>query len=174
MIRHIRHKFLHGKGIFMFLRSMVTSQISTYIDFICSFVLFAWVNLGPATSACLGSIAGGVVNCVTNYKFTFKIKECSYFAIGVKFFLIWLGSLLLNTYGTVLLNNLFSMSHLLDSWHFSADAIFATARVSTSLLVSVFWNFLLQRYFVFSSTRFDNFIDRIHYYCSALRDHNPR
>ncbi|MDE7135957.1 MAG: GtrA family protein [Muribaculaceae bacterium] len=173
-MQRLKHNLLYGKGIFMFLRSVMSSQISTIVDYIISFVFFAAVNLSSELSACFGAVAGGIVNCITNYKFTFKIKECSYFAIGVKFFLIWTGSLLLNTFGTGFVDNMLTRSELFDSWGVSRDMIFAMSRISTSLLVSIFWNFLLQRYFVFSPTRFDNFLDRLYYYLSALHEHNPK
>lgn len=171
LIPVIKEKFLHGKGIFMFLRSVVSSQLSAYVDFILSFVFFMALNLSAAISAMLGATAGGIVNCLINYKFTFRMRECSYYAIGVKFFLVWLGSLLLNTFGTELLNMLLSKSHILDVWGFTRDFIFVIARVTTSLIVCVFWNFLLQRYFVFRATPFDNLIDRIRYYLRAMYGH---
>lgn len=174
MLATLRHKLMNGKGIFMFFRSMMSSQLSTYVDFIVSFVLYAWVSFVPALAACCGSVAGGVVNCITNYKFTFKMKECSHFAIGVKFFLVWIGSLGLNSFGTEWLVYLLDGSRILAPLNMSADLNFAIARVTASLIVSVFWNFLLQRYFVFTFTKFDNFLDRSYYYLSALRDHNKK
>ena len=38
---------------------------------------------------------------------------------------------------------------------FKPDGFFAAARLLTSLIVSLAWNFNLQRYFVFRNTRFD-------------------
>lgn len=174
MFHKLKHNILHGNGIFMFLRSVMTSQVSTYVDYIFSFFFYALVNLSSELSACFGATAGGIVNCIMNYKFTFNMKECSYFAIGVKFFLVWLGSLLLNTFGTGFIDNLLMQSQLLESFHFSRDMIFLVARIATSMIVSIFWNFLLQRYFVFSPTRFDNLLDRAYFYINALRDRNPK
>ncbi len=166
--KEIKSKFLHGGGIFMFLRSVITSQISAYTDFIVSFLFYALFSLTAGLSAMIGATAGGVVNCLINYKFTFRMRESSFLAIGIKFFLVWLGSLLLNTFGTQWLTNLLDGSSLLDSWNMDENIRFTIARVATSIVVSVFWNFLLQRYFVFRSTTFDNLIDRIHYFLHAL------
>ena len=152
----------------MFLRSVITSQISAYTDFIVSFIFYALISLSAGLSAMIGATAGGVVNCLINYKFTFRMRESSYLAIGVKFFLVWLGRLLLNTFGTQYLANLLDNSSLLDSVNMVDNIRFTIARVVTSIIVSVFWNFLLQRYFVFRSTGFDNFIDRCHYFLHAL------
>lgn len=162
---------MHGTGIFMFMRSVVTSQISSYVDFFIGFAFFAWVGLGSGLSAAIGATAGGVVNCLINYRFTFKLKECSYWAIGVKFFLVWLGSLLLNTFGTEILTNILTASETLDRWGMVENLRFTIARLSVAIIVSVFWNFLLQRFFVFRSTPFDNFIDRTYYYLHAIHHH---
>jgi len=163
----IKAKFLRGGGIFMFLRSVVTSQISAYTDFIVSFIFYALISLSAGISAMIGATAGGIVNCLINYKFTFRMRESSYLAIGVKFFLVWLGSLLLNTFGTQYLTNMLDESRLLDSVNMVDNIRFTIARILTSIVVSVFWNFLLQRYFVFRATAFDNFIDRCHYFIHA-------
>lgn len=163
----IKDRFLHGKGIFMFLRSVVTSQISSYTDYFICFAAFAWVGLGAGMAAAVGATVGGIVNCLINYKFTFRLRECSYWAIGVKFFLVWLGSLLLNTFGTQYLTEVLTNSTYLDSVGMVENLRFSIARLSVAIVVSVFWNFLLQRFFVFRATSFDNFIDRCHYFLSA-------
>lgn len=165
--KRLKHKFMHGEGIFMFLRSVVTSQISSYVDFFVGFAFYAWIGFGSGQSAAVGAVAGGIVNCMINYRFTFKIRECSYWAIGIKFFMVWLGSLLLNTFGTQFLTNVLTASTTLDQWGMVQNLRYTIARLVVAILVSVFWNFLLQRYFVFRANRFDNFIDRCHYYCSA-------
>ena len=151
----------------MFLRSVMTSQISAYTDYIVSFIFYALLSLSAGLAAMIGATAGGIVNCLINYKFTFRIKESSYLAIGIKFFLVWLGSLLLNTFGTQYFTNILDSSSLLDNVNMVDNIRFSIARIFTSIIVSVFWNFLLQRYFVFRATPFDNFIDRCHYFLHA-------
>ena len=162
---------LHGGGPFMFLRSMITSQLSSYVDFFTSFAFYAWVGFAASWATATGALAGGIANCLINYKFTFRMKESSYLSIGIKFFLVWLGSLLLNTFGTEWLTYLLDNSSFLDSLHVVRNLRFTIARLTVALIVSVFWNFMLQRYFVFRSTPFDNFIDRSHYYLRAIFYH---
>lgn len=165
----LKHKFMHGTGIFMFFRSVVTSQVSTYIDYIVSFVLYAFVGLHAGVSAAIGAACGGVTNCAINYRFTFRMRQCSYWAIGIKFFMVWLGSLTLNAVGTQVITNMLLASRSIDQIGMSDDLCFTIARLSAGLIVSVLWNFMLQRYFVFRTTRFDNFIDRLIYYLRATR-----
>lgn len=165
---NIKHKVVHGTGVFMLLRSMITSQISTLVDYVVSFVLYSVAGLTAGFSAGIGGACGGITNCTVNYRFTFRMRQCSYWAIAVKFFLVWLGSMVLNAVGTQLFTNLLVNSQSVGSM-MSDDLCFTIARLSAGLIVSIFWNFMLQRYFVFRATSFDNFIDRIHYYLSATR-----
>lgn len=143
------------KLVYSFVRAAAASQTASWIDLFTGFALFAWVGLGTALSTAIGALLGGVINCIINFKFTFHAQECSWRAVAVKYTLVWIGSLLLNTYGTA------GLYYLLDHWNwletigFNRDGYYAAARLSTSLLVSWFWNFILQRYFVYRVTRFD-------------------
>ncbi|MDE7442713.1 MAG: hypothetical protein K2M65_00955, partial [Muribaculaceae bacterium] len=74
---------------------------------------------------------------------------------------VWTGSLLLNTYGTAFFNELFANSSLLDQWGVALNLRFFVARIGVSLIVSIFWNFMLQRYFVYRNSRFDLILNHI-------------
>ncbi len=147
--------------VFTFLRSTVSSQCSSWTDMAISFALFAWVHLSPFLSTAIGAFVGGVVNCVINYRFTFHATAIPWKAVVVKFALVWAGSLLLNSYGTHALYYLFQRWNWLIEMGFRPDGFFAAARLLTSLIVSLAWNFLLQRYFVFRTTAFDQKIVEI-------------
>lgn len=146
--------------IYTLLRSTVSSQASSWTDMGMSFVLFAWASLSPWLSTALGALAGGIVNCLTTYRFTFHAQGCPWRAVVVKFAIVWLGSLLLNAFGTQ------TAFYLLQKWDwlatvgFREDGYFAAARLGVSLLVSLGWNFLLQRYFVYRNNSFDNYAIR--------------
>lgn len=165
-------KFMTGKGVFTFLRSSVSSQIASWIDMGVCFVFYAWVFLpmgkDPLRSflaTAIGLVVGGIVNCCINYKFTFRAEHCSVKAVAVKYFLIWGGSFVLNLAGTTALDHMLQHIEWLTRIGFRPDGIFAAARLTVSLIVSLAWNFLLQKNFVYVSTRFDPFaialIDRL-------------
>ena len=100
-LNNVGDKLLHNDNfIFTFLRSGVSSQASGWTDFAVSFVFFAWVHCTPWVSTALGAVAGGVVNCILNYRFTFHADGVDWRAVVVKFAMVWLGSLLLNSFGT--------------------------------------------------------------------------
>lgn len=152
----LKGKLLNSDNfIYTFLRSGVSSQASGWADMATSFVLFAWINLTPFLSTALGAVVGGIVNCVLNYKFTFHAAGCSWRAVIVKYIMVWTGSLLLNSFGTQALYYLLQHWDWLETIGFRPDGYFAAARLIVSLLVSWFWNFVLQRYFVYRPTGFD-------------------
>ena len=128
---------------------MATSQASAWIDFIG----------GDAAAA--GAIAGGIVNCTLNYKWTFRGSHCPVANVVIKYMMVWIGSLLLNAYGTEYLTELCLASEMLDSWGISRNLRFTIARLTVSFLVSVFWNLLLQRTFVYRSIKFDTILSAI-------------
>lgn len=137
------------KSIFILIKAGVSSQISAWADFIMSFVSFAWIGLDAKYAAALGAIAGGVVNCCINYKWTFRANDCSYRSVAVKYLLVWLGSFFFNAYGTDWVNDMLTASTWLNDLGVPENGRFTIARLGVSAVVSLFWNLLLQRYFVF-------------------------
>ena len=169
----IADKFLHGKGIFTFLRSSVSSQLASWTDMGVAFIFYAFVflpldrnPLRTFLATAIGLIVGGIVNCIVNYKFTFPAKDCPIKAVAVKYLLIWGGSFILNLLGTTLFDQLLQSLeiHRYVSW-IKPDGVFAIARLTVSLIVSLAWNFLFQKTFVYVPTRFDkyaiNLVDRL-------------
>lgn len=152
----LTEQFLNSNNVvFTFLRSTVSSQISSWTDMILSFVFYAWVHLYPWLATALGAFVGGVVNCIMGYKFTFHAEGQAKRAVLVKFFLVWLGSMILNSWGTDFVFRVLQRWTWLETIGFKPDGYFAAARLGVSLVVSLAWNFLLQRIFVFRPTRFD-------------------
>lgn len=156
--KKITDKLLRSDAlVFTFLRSIASSQAASWVDLGLGFILFSLIGLEPWLATACGAVCGGVVNCIINYKFTFHAQGCPWSAVVVKYFMVWAGSLTLNSLGTQWLTTLFENSQWLTDLGFRPDGSYATARIVTSLLVSWFWNFLLQRHFVYRPNRFDRY-----------------
>ena len=142
--------------VFTFIRSAGAAQFASWIDLGTAFILFAFAHFAPWASTAIGAFAGGVINCVLNYRFTFHAKSCPWKAVIVKYALVWLGSLLLNSFGTEFLY--YGLMHWpwLETIGFKPDGYFAAARLAVSGIVSLGWNFLLQRNFVYRPGKFDS------------------
>ena len=174
----ITDKILHGRGIFTFLRSSVSSQIASWTDMGVAFVFFAWVlrpfgadPLRQFVATAVGLVVGGVVNCCINYKFTFRAGNCSVKAVAVKYLLIWGGSFILNLAGTTILTHVLQSIEYLHQMGVKDDGIFAFSRLTVSLIVSLAWNFLLQKNFVYVPSKFDRYAIRA---VNAVTFHNRR
>lgn len=144
-----------------FLRSIVASQTASWVDMGLGFALFAWLDLMPWLSTAIGAFAGGVINCIINYRFTFHTSNLSWKSVIVKYAMVWLGSVTLNSVGTEALYYLLQRWDWLETIGFRPDGYFAAARLIVSGIVSVFWNFLLQKSFVYRHTKFDPVAIRI-------------
>ena len=158
----VNDKILHSNGVvYTLLRSSMSSQLCGWIDMIASFVLFSLCDLTPWLSTAIGAFVGGVFNCIINYRFTFHARGVDWRAAGTKFIFVWTGSLLLNSFGTQIFYYLMlKWEWLIEKFALSHDTIFLVARLFVSLVVSLAWNFLLQRNFVFRETWADKYIIR--------------
>jgi hypothetical protein len=155
-IKDVSNNLINSDKLFYtFLRSGFSSQSSGILDMLTGFALFALVGLPVWLATAIGAVAGGVLNCVLNYRFTFRATNCPWKAVIIKYIIIWCGSMILNSGGTEALYYTLSRWHWLDSIGFKPDGYYAAARLIVSILVSWFWNFLMQRYFVYRPTRFD-------------------
>lgn len=162
-IKKLGSKLLKSKSLVpTFLRSAVSSQASGWVDLVTSFVFFYWIfNHHLAWLATgIGVVVGGVVNCLLCYKFTFRADDCPWEAVVVKYALVWIGNLILNSGGTEFLNFILQKWHILEELGFKTAGYYSTARIVTSLLVSWFWNFVLQRNFVYRQSGFDPYAVR--------------
>lgn len=165
-LRQLKDNFVNNPSLTItFLRSSLSSQIASWIDMGVGFVFFALVHLYPWLATAIGAVFGGVVNCAINYRFTFHAQDVPVKAVAVKYAMIWGGSLLLNVLGTQALFELLSNLPFLEDWGFKPNGYYAAARLTASLIVSIFWNFLMQKNFVYRPVPFDKkavrFVDRI-------------
>lgn len=161
-ISNIKDKIVNGGGLFTFLRSSMVAQIGSWADMGTRFIFFSFVfvALDPFyrsnLSVAIGAMIGGIVNCTINYRFTFHASGQNVKAVIVKYFLVWMGSLLLNMYGTTFAQIALSKWEWLAS-KFTPDGLFAGTTLLVSLIVSLGWNFLLQRNFVYRPSSFDRY-----------------
>ena len=161
-----------GRGIFLFLKASVSSQIASWVDMGLSFVLFSVVNLTMYDgffAKAIGAATGGVINCCINYKWTFRPEGCSKRTVAVKYAMVWIGSLLLNSFGTAFVTGFVSEIPVLTEWGFSKDTVFFVAQLAVSLVVSICWNFMLQRYFVFNNVDIKGRVEKV---TKKIKHHN--
>lgn len=160
--RKIGEKLLKSNSlIFTYLRSIVSSQAASWLDLGLGITLFTVFHVDPLISTAIGAICGGILNCTINYRFTFRAEGCDWRAVVLKYAMVWTGSMLLNTYGTDAFYNYVSTWTWLQDIGFKPGGIYTASRLFASLMVSWFWNFALQRYFVYRHRGIDKYLVNI-------------
>ena len=137
-------------GFFMFLRAQLSSQLATIIDFIITIGLAKLFSVYYVYATFAGSFFGGIVNCIVNYKWTFRPENCKKINIVIKYILVWCGSLFLNVGGTFLITEAITkVIYIQNIFGHYLDNLFIFSKILVSLAVAFFWNYNMQRIFVY-------------------------
>lgn len=132
------------------LKAFCTAQIASFVDFVTTVLLTSVFGVYYVVSTTIGAVTGGVINCVMNYKWVFPMSDSRKCFIALKFFMVWSGSILFNTWGTYILTEWTKNQNwvivLLGEYH---DQIYIVCKVLVAVLVAVCWNYLMQRNFVY-------------------------
>ncbi len=143
----------------MFLRAQVSSQMATVADFMVTILLVKLFNIYYVYATLAGAVYGGVVNCVINYKWTFKSKDCKKTHVAVKFVVVWLCSIWFNTWGTYLLTeSIGRIAWVRDTLSYYFNDFFIIPKILVALIVAIFWNYNMQRIFVYRNINFKGFL----------------
>ena len=152
----------------MFLRAQFSSQLASITDFSVTIILANTIITKSSSgdnyyvyATFLGALCGGVVNCMINYKWTFKTNSVKKRYVAIKYILVWIGSIILNTYGTYLSTELLKTWGALQEFlgHFFDD-VFIVCKLIVSLLVGFLWNYNMQRLFVYRNRNIGNFFKK--------------
>ena len=144
------------RSFILFLKAMCSAQIASAVDFMATLALVNFCGLYYVYATFLGALSGGVVNCCINYKWVFCVSS-SKCHIALKYMLVWGGSIILNTYGTYFLTECMMRMAWVDrlSNMYVSVNLFLLPKVVVALIVSFFWNYQLQRKFVYRDCFFD-------------------
>lgn len=136
-------------GFFVFLRAQLSGQMASICDFLLTILLVRMCGMYYLYATLLGTICGGIVNGIINYKWTFKDRG-SKWRTAFRFLIVWLCSIWLNTWGTYTLTEL--MLHLpwLGEWlsRYVTD-FFLIPKLVVAILVAIFWNYYMHSHFVY-------------------------
>lgn len=149
-------------GFFLFLRAQLSAQMATVADFLVTILLVTLFDMYYVYATLAGAVYGGVVNCVINYKWTFKSKG-NKARIAVKFVMVWICSVWLNTWGTYsLTESLAEIPWVRDTLSQSFGDFFIIPKIGVALFVALFWNYNMQRIFVYRNVDVKNLFKRQH------------
>jgi putative flippase GtrA len=119
-------------------RHQIASLISTVVDFSMMVLSVEMLGMRPVVATAVGATCGAVTNFQLGRHFTFRVGGERPAPQAARYALVSATSALLNTLGEYILHDLLGVQYL-------------GARAMVAVLVSVLWNFPLQRHFVFQA-----------------------
>lgn len=137
------------------MKAQISAQMASLVDFGVTILLVKLLSMFYLYATFLGSVVGGIVNCVINYKWVFHAADCKKKYVAVKYLFVWGGSIMLNTWGTFALTEwLTDMKWVNGLLGYYVDNVFILSKIIVALLVGFFWNYHLQRIFVYRNHNF--------------------
>jgi len=124
----------------IFLKAQAAAITGSAIDFLVFTIMVQLIGGTPnelSLATAVGAFCGGLINFIIVRKWVFSEGQKGAHVQAGRYILVWAGSILLNSRGMYLIT---TYSTTIDKY---------TARVLVSILVGVFYNYFLQKRFVF-------------------------
>ena len=128
------------RGFWQWARHHLTSVAATVADYSVMVACVELLHLRPVPATVVGALAGAATSFVLARVFTYRVTDAPVAGQTWRYALVSAASLGLNAAGEYVFNGVLGLQYLL-------------ARLITSIIVSNFWNYPLQRFFVFSRRR---------------------
>jgi putative flippase GtrA len=119
-----------------FFKAQASSLTASAVDFGVTVLLKEVGHVWYLLASILGTISGGIVNFSMNRRWAFNAREGKRGYQAIKYILVWIGNLVLVSLGVFLLTHYGRISYLVS-------------KISVSLFVGFFYNYTLQKRFVF-------------------------
>jgi putative flippase GtrA len=147
-------------GIFTFFRAQLSSQLASISDFLITIILAKFFNVYYVYATFTGSVCGGIVNCIINYRWTFKSYGVKKRYVAFKYLWVWAGSIYFNTGGTYLMTELLRKTRLSDLLGHLFNDVFIVSKTVVSLIVGFGWNYNMHRLFVYKDQNFRKYFKK--------------
>jgi len=121
-----------------FIKANVSSVIASVCDYLMTVAAVQWMHMDVVAGGVTGTITGGIVNFWVNRQWVFSSVESKAHKQAIRYGIVWTGNLLLNATGMYLLTK-------------KAGMFYVGAKLISSILVAVGYNYPLQKRYVFKS-----------------------
>ncbi|WP_418696514.1 GtrA family protein [Bacteroides sp.] len=149
--------------VWVFFKAQLSAQFASFVDFLVTILLVKVFGVFYLYATFIGSVVGGGVNCAINYGWVFHAENVKKMHVAVKYLFVWGGSILLNTWGTFALTEwLTGMPWVNGLLGYYVDNVFILSKIIVAVLVAFFWNYHLQKFFVYRNHNFKGFLK--HYF----------
>ena len=121
-----------------FIKVNTAAIIATIIDFGFTFFLKQIVQIDAVLASIFGTILGGIINFIIGRTWVFNTPEVPFIQQGKRYFITWIGNLLLNASGVYILIKIIGVQYLF-------------AKMATAITVAIGYNYPLQKKYVFKT-----------------------
>ncbi|WP_025142703.1 GtrA family protein [Pedobacter jeongneungensis] len=121
-----------------FLKAQASSLMASATDFGITIIAVNLFGLWYLAASIIGTISGGVVNFFVNRKWVFQSRSKEVKGQVFRYILVWAGNLAIVTAGVFIFTHFFNLNYVL-------------AKVVSSVLTGISYNYIMQRQFIFSS-----------------------
>ena len=143
----------------MFCKAQLSAWLASGVDFLVTISLVKLGGLFYLYATFIGSVVGGITNCMVNYGWVFKADGIKKVHVALKYLFVWGGSIMLNTWGTFALTEwLTDMKWVNGLLGYYVDNVFILSKIIMAVLVAFVWNYQLQRIFVYRNLHFRDFL----------------
>jgi len=122
--------------LFSFLKYNIVSLLATALDFTVFVILTKLLGTWYVLAAAISAVSGGMLAFWFNRNWVFDSKTGHIKNQAMKYIIVWISSILLNTIGIFLMVENTNLKPLY-------------AKIIVAILVGVFFNFLMNKYYVF-------------------------
>ena len=129
-----------SRQIVTFCKAETSAAVASAVDFAVTLILAELLGVWYGYATFIGALSGGVVNCSVNYRWVFTAQRMGKVQIAMRYLLVWVGSILLNTLFTYLVTEFVGISYII-------------AKVVVAVMVAILWNYKMQRSYVFASSK---------------------
>ncbi len=119
-----------------FFRYNIVAGIATAIDFTLLIFFTEVAGFWYLLSTIIGAIGGGVTAFILERNWTFKSKDGKVSVQAIKYFFIWISSILLNVAGMYLFVDLIEIQYIYS-------------KIIVAVMVGVGFNFVTHKYYIF-------------------------
>lgn len=123
--------------MFTFLKAQIASLTASMVDYFCTVVGVELLHFHPVWASTVGTVMGGLTNFRMGRRWVFGAKDEKASIQMFRYGVVWLGYLLLTTLAMYLFTHFTHINYII-------------AKVSVSLFLGFFYNYPLQKKFVFA------------------------
>ncbi len=121
-----------------FLKANISSSVASFTDYLITIFLVSFFRVDVVIASTTGTVCGGVLNFLIGRNWVFQSRKRKVSQQAARYGLVWTGNLLLNTGGMYLLTKILHIHYVI-------------AKLFVSLIVGFFYNYTLQKRYVFKN-----------------------